>query len=82
MMQWMGNERNNDRRNLDHAFVVLDLIGVMLRASTSARSSACTALFAPFDPFWPENRSSQTSMTMPSRANSQSTGLAPGSRLS
>lgn len=82
MMPEMANEKS--RRDFDQALVLLDLISVMLRASTLARNEACAALFAPFDPFWPENvpAPAQTSITMPSRANSQSTGFTPGSRLS
>jgi hypothetical protein len=70
-----------NRKDLDQALVYLDLIGVMLRAQTQARAQACTALFAPFDPFWPDRSrrgADQTSSTMPSRANSQSTVRAPG----
>jgi hypothetical protein len=56
---------------IDSALILLDLVGLMVRAyaRVSERSRACSALFAPFDPFWPE--AAHTSMTIPSRANSQ-----------
>ena len=75
MIAGMAKPRDHrNRKDLERAFVLLDLIGVTLRALTEARSQACTALFAPFDPFWPDKSPGQTSSTMPSRANSQSTG--------
>jgi hypothetical protein len=83
-----SGKNKRERRDLDRALVLLDIIGVMLRAASLARNQACAALMAPFDPFWPEGRRGgqtsrpQTSMTMPSRANSHSSGFAPGSRLS
>jgi hypothetical protein len=76
--------KQSERKDLDQALVLLDLIGLMVRVSGHARNSACAALFAPFDPFWPESgpaQTSQTSITIPSRANSQTIDLAPESRL-
>jgi hypothetical protein len=60
----------SERPDLDRALILLDLLGVLLRANQEARERACVALFAPFDPFWPEQQLSplpdQTSSTIPS----------------